>query len=191
MRCSVWRMMGKQQQALRWKRVIAHQRNCHQCRSSQLSAHGAARIDPWYLHIAPDSKAHFLRVKPRPGCRKTWQKIRLLLAKYVDGWRQTDGKRKDILGGWVIWIISIAIQTNAKHMHLKTKSMRWIYSIGTLVQGNSKGAHFMASSASLRICSLQQLNHSAHGQHLIPNNNMALEACTAHVLTSTPSSAPL
>lgn len=30
------------------------------------------------------------------------ENARLLLAKYVDGWHQTQGKRKDTLGSWVI-----------------------------------------------------------------------------------------
>lgn len=52
--------------------LSGHQRDCcHQCRSSQLYAHGATRTDPWDLNMALASKAHFLRVKPHPGGPKT------------------------------------------------------------------------------------------------------------------------
>lgn len=82
-------------------------------------------------------------------------------------------------------MIPIMVQTNAKHTHQnKVHGM-------SLQHLDPHPAEQLAAWLALPLCSLPQLNHSTHGQHLIPNNNMALQAHTAHIPTCTPCSAPL
>lgn len=156
MRCSVWRVMGKQKQELRLKRAVGHRRNCHQCCSSQPMALTSNTLC--------QSKAPFSLSQNTK--EKTW----LLLAMYVDGWRQREG----LFG-------KLGCLTNThgkcKTHALKQKAHEMNLQHWDPCPGKQGGSSLHAL-----------LNHSAHGQHLIPNNNMAH---AAHVLTSSPSAAPL